>query len=434
MTGGSPNLGLNGNDKPKMESVPSLISATAATAEAPKLSFFPSFEVGENVAVPVLQSRPGFVPLPASSRHRESELIPVFSGVNTLWGSQVVGSPYQVHGLQYGNMCVPVAPWSNLKRKAESTGDLYNRPPMDAFFGHIPGGFGRDSVFHAGFMPIQAVFQNPFMPTAVRAPPLSYNLSAPLSIEVAKRPEMNVFSASQCPKIGNPSDISSSDSIHTQKMLRLSMDISSDRHEIVNLGASDKHELPLLWKNNAPSVTLSDIINSSETRPGSSPPANIHEDDEEIKGKGWLMLVQKELRNTDVGNLGRIVLPKKDAEANLPPLVAKDGLVLQMEDMKYSVNWKFKYRYWPNNRSRMYVMENTGNFVKMHDLQPGDLFVVYKDESSGKYIVRGKKAVKPAHAEDKDGSIHRHRVGEADRDWYRQIWPEQGTSIQLGTL
>ncbi|RVW51360.1 hypothetical protein CK203_094738 [Vitis vinifera] len=121
----------------------------------------------------------------------------------------------------------------------------------------------------------------------------------------------------------------------------------------------------------------------------------------------------------------------------------------------------------------------------MHDLQPGDLFVVYKDESSGKYvrllclsssdpstgssylpsiehmectmgnriewspvggssavmpfsneqeIVRGKKAVKPAHAEDKDGSIHRHRVGEADRDWYRQIWPEQGTSIQLGTL
>ncbi|RVW51359.1 hypothetical protein CK203_094739 [Vitis vinifera] len=197
------------------------------------------------------------------------------------------------------------------------------------------------------------------MPTAVRAPPLSYNLSAPLSIEVAKRPEMNVFSASQCPKIGNPSDISSSDSIHTQKMLRLSMDVSSDRHEIVNLGASDKHELPLLWKNNAPSVTLSDIINSSETRPGSSPPANIHEDDEcsveflwfvkaisagnvlilvlsieEIKGKGWLMLCRK--------SCGILML--KDAEANLPPLVAKDGLVLQMEDMKYSVNWKFKYR------------------------------------------------------------------------------------------
>ena len=59
MTDGCPNLGISGNDKPKMESVPSLISATAATAEAPKMSFFPSFGVGENVAVPVLQSRPG---------------------------------------------------------------------------------------------------------------------------------------------------------------------------------------------------------------------------------------------------------------------------------------------------------------------------------------------------------------------------------------
>lgn len=59
MTGGCPNLELSDNDKSRMESVPSLISATAGTAEAPKLSFFPSFGVGDNVAVPVLQSRPG---------------------------------------------------------------------------------------------------------------------------------------------------------------------------------------------------------------------------------------------------------------------------------------------------------------------------------------------------------------------------------------
>ena len=134
-------------------------------------------------------------------------------------------------------------------------------------------------VFHGGFMPIQAVFQNPFMPAALRAPPLSYNLSTPLSIEAAKSPKMNVFSASQGSKISNPSDFSSSASLHTQKMLRLSMDVRSDRHEIVNLGASDKHELPLLCKNNAPSATLSDIVNSSETRPRSSP-ANMPEDDE----------------------------------------------------------------------------------------------------------------------------------------------------------
>lgn len=59
MTGGCPNLELSDNDKSRMESVPSLISATAGRAEAPKLSFSPSFGVGDNVAVPVLQSRPG---------------------------------------------------------------------------------------------------------------------------------------------------------------------------------------------------------------------------------------------------------------------------------------------------------------------------------------------------------------------------------------
>ena len=46
-------------------------------------------------------------------------------------------------------------------------------------------------------------------------------------------------------------------------------------------------------------------------------------------------------------------------------------------------------------------------------------------------IARGKKAVKPANAEDNDGSIHEDRVGEAERDWHRQIWLKQA---QLGTL
>ena len=87
----------------------------------------------------------GLFPLPASSRHGESDLIPVFSAVNTSWGSSVLGSPYQVHGFPYGNICVPVAPLSNLKRKVEPTGDFYNCPPIDASFGRIPGGFGRDS-------------------------------------------------------------------------------------------------------------------------------------------------------------------------------------------------------------------------------------------------------------------------------------------------
>ncbi|GJN17886.1 hypothetical protein PR202_gb04992 [Eleusine coracana subsp. coracana] len=37
------------------------------------------------------------------------------------------------------------------------------------------------------------------------------------------------------------------------------------------------------------------------------------------------VILQKELRNSDVSQLGRIVLPKKEAEAYLPNLISKDG-------------------------------------------------------------------------------------------------------------
>ncbi|XXG39515.1 hypothetical protein AAC387_Pa01g0456 [Persea americana] len=113
--------------------------------------------------------------------------------------------------------------------------------------------------------------------------------------------------------------------------------------------------------------------------------------DKVVAERAWTMILRKELRNSDVGSLGRIVLPKGDAEANLPPLSERNGVILLMEDMISPVRWEFKYRYWPNNRSRMYVMQNTGGFVRSHKLQTGDFFIIYKEEVSGKYIVRGKR-------------------------------------------
>ncbi|KAL5985430.1 B3 domain-containing transcription factor [Asimina triloba] len=44
-------------------------------------------------------------------------------------------------------------------------------------------------------------------------------------------------------------------------------------------------------------------------------------------------LLQKELRNSDVGSLGRIVLPKTGAEAHLPVLTSREGILISMDDM-----------------------------------------------------------------------------------------------------
>lgn len=101
-------------------------------------------------------------------------------------------------------------------------------------------------------------------------------------------------------------------------------------------------------------------------------------------------LLKKELTTTDVGDLGRIILPKRDAECQLPRLENKEGKLLCMEDYNSNKKWTLRYKWWPNNKSRMYVLESTGDFVKHYDLREKDEFVIYKD-ASGKLVIRGQK-------------------------------------------
>ncbi|XP_043709138.1 B3 domain-containing transcription factor FUS3-like, partial [Telopea speciosissima] len=126
-------------------------------------------------------------------------------------------------------------------------------------------------------------------------------------------------------------------------------------------------------------------------------PAHSHSQDcftlpaREIDARRLRFLLQKELRNSDVSSLGRMVLPKRAAEAYLPALDAKEGFYIDMDDMNGQQVWNFKYRFWPNNNSRMYVLENTGEFVRTHGLQSGDFIMLYKDEQSQKYVIRARK-------------------------------------------
>ncbi|KAJ9132874.1 hypothetical protein P3X46_033700 [Hevea brasiliensis] len=103
-------------------------------------------------------------------------------------------------------------------------------------------------------------------------------------------------------------------------------------------------------------------------------------------------LFQKELKNSDVSSLKRMILPKKAAEAHLPLLESKEGIFITMDDLDGLHVWSFKYRYWPNNNSRMYVLENTGDFVNTHGLQLGDFIMVYKDNQNQNYVIQAKKA------------------------------------------
>ncbi|KAH7445587.1 hypothetical protein KP509_01G016200 [Ceratopteris richardii] len=102
------------------------------------------------------------------------------------------------------------------------------------------------------------------------------------------------------------------------------------------------------------------------------------------------LLFHKELKQSDVGSLGRIVLPKA-AETCLPPLELRDGVNLVVEDMNSTRVWNMRYRFWPNNRSRMYLLENTSDFVRLCDLKEGDYMLMYQDNISKRYAIRGVK-------------------------------------------
>ncbi|XP_020219866.1 B3 domain-containing transcription factor FUS3 [Cajanus cajan] len=112
----------------------------------------------------------------------------------------------------------------------------------------------------------------------------------------------------------------------------------------------------------------------------------------EIDHRRLRFLFQKELKNSDVSSLRRMILPKKAAEAFLPALDSKEGIVISMNDIDGLHVWSFKYRFWPNNNSRMYVLENTGDFVNTHGLRFGDSIMVYQDSQNNNYVIQAKKA------------------------------------------
>ncbi|KAG5534665.1 hypothetical protein RHGRI_022704 [Rhododendron griersonianum] len=103
-------------------------------------------------------------------------------------------------------------------------------------------------------------------------------------------------------------------------------------------------------------------------------------------------LFEKELQMSDVSSLRRMVVPKKSAEAFLPALVEKEGFFMSMHDMSGLHVWNFRFRYWPNNTSRMYVLENTGEFVNTHGLTPGDYMMIYQDPENQNYFIQARKA------------------------------------------
>ncbi|KAF4393986.1 hypothetical protein G4B88_025955 [Cannabis sativa] len=102
-------------------------------------------------------------------------------------------------------------------------------------------------------------------------------------------------------------------------------------------------------------------------------------------------LFEKMLSASDAGRIGRLVLPKACAEAYFPPISQPEGLPLKIQDVK-GKEWVFQFRFWPNNNSRMYVLEGVTPCIQSMQLQAGDTVTFSRMDPEGKLIMGFRKA------------------------------------------
>ncbi|KAM3692230.1 hypothetical protein ACJW31_08G073400 [Castanea mollissima] len=110
-------------------------------------------------------------------------------------------------------------------------------------------------------------------------------------------------------------------------------------------------------------------------------------------------LFEKVLSASDAGRIGRLVLPKACAEAYFPPISQSEGLPLRIQDVKGN-EWTFQFRFWPNNNSRMYVLEGVTPCIQSMQLRAGDTVTFSRIDPGGKLVMGFRRASNTVDAQD----------------------------------
>lgn len=110
-------------------------------------------------------------------------------------------------------------------------------------------------------------------------------------------------------------------------------------------------------------------------------------------------LFEKVLSASDAGRIGRLVLPKACAEAYFPHISQSEGVPLRMQDVKGN-EWTFQFRFWPNNNSRMYVLEGVTPCIQSMQLRAGDTVTFSRIDPGGKLVMGFRKASNSTDTQD----------------------------------
>ncbi|KAJ4912819.1 B3 domain-containing transcription factor VAL3 [Raphanus sativus] len=125
-------------------------------------------------------------------------------------------------------------------------------------------------------------------------------------------------------------------------------------------------------------------------------------------------LFEKILSVSDAGRVGRMVLPKKCAEAFLPQISQTDGVPLTVHDST-GKEWTFQFRFWFNNNSRMYFLEGVTPCIQSMQLQAGDT-VIFSRVDPEKKLIMGFRKASVAQSSDQETGLNNNRESSTNGD------------------
>ncbi|KAG2482326.1 hypothetical protein HYH03_018735 [Edaphochlamys debaryana] len=111
-----------------------------------------------------------------------------------------------------------------------------------------------------------------------------------------------------------------------------------------------------------------------------------------IAAVGAAVIFEKSLTASDVSGGGRVVVPKSVAEQYFPKLEQPSGVTISASDLD-GRTYTFKWRFWVNNSSRMYLLEGAGELHRNYGLEVGDV-MVFAQKPDGSLVVAGRVANK----------------------------------------
>ncbi|XP_027334066.1 B3 domain-containing transcription repressor VAL1 isoform X2 [Abrus precatorius] len=120
-------------------------------------------------------------------------------------------------------------------------------------------------------------------------------------------------------------------------------------------------------------------------------------------------LFEKVLSASDAGRIGRLVLPKACAEAYFPSISQSEGVPLRVQDVKGN-EWTFQFRFWPNNNSRMYVLEGVTPCIQSMQLHAGDTVTFSRIDPGGKLVMGFRKASNSTDTQDASTSAQSNGI------------------------